>query len=70
LLTLPATLLKALIPKSRDQIKADREAEFKAAEEAIKLRYEKEAEAEGADVRAYQKLAIKNLKNWHQMLKL
>jgi DNA-directed RNA polymerase subunit beta' len=54
-------IVKSVSVESRDQIKADREAEFKAAEEAIKLRYEKEAEAEGADVRALSEARNKEL---------
>ncbi len=38
--------------EARDQFLADLEAETEAARGAIKLRYEKEAEAEGADVKA------------------
>src|SRR3954451_12555455 len=45
-------IVKDVEAEKRDQIRADREAEFKAAEETIKLRYEKEAEADGADIRA------------------
>ena len=37
---------------TRDQILADLEAETEAGRAAIKMRYEKEAEAEGADVKA------------------
>jgi DNA-directed RNA polymerase subunit beta' len=54
-------IVKSVSVESRDQIKADREAEFKAAEEAIKLRYEKEAETEGADVRALSEARNKEL---------
>jgi DNA-directed RNA polymerase subunit beta' len=54
-------IVKKVNAESRDQIKADREAEFKAAEEAIKLRYEKEAEAEGADIRALSEARNKEL---------
>lgn len=38
--------------EKRDQMLADLEAETEAAQLAIKMRYEKEAEAEGADVKA------------------
>jgi DNA-directed RNA polymerase subunit beta' len=54
-------IVKSVNTEARDQIKADREAEFKAAEEAIKMRYEKEAEAEGADVRALSDARNKEL---------
>lgn len=54
-------IIKNVDTEKRDQIKADREAEFKAAEEAIKLRYEKEADAEGADIRALSEARNKEL---------
>jgi DNA-directed RNA polymerase subunit beta' len=54
-------IVKSVNAEIRDQIKADREAEFKAAEEAFKLRYEKEAEAEGADIRALSEARNKEL---------
>ena len=40
---------------------ADKEAEFAAAKEAIKLRYEKEAEAEDANVKALAEAQTKEL---------
>jgi DNA-directed RNA polymerase subunit beta' len=54
-------IVKSVNVEARDQIRADKDAEFKAAEEAIKLRYEKEAEAEGADVRALSEARNKEL---------
>jgi DNA-directed RNA polymerase subunit beta' len=54
-------IVKSAKTETRDQLRADKEAEFKAAEEAIKLRYEKEAEAEGADVRALSEARNKEL---------
>jgi DNA-directed RNA polymerase subunit beta' len=45
----------------RDQIKADRQAEYTAAEEAIKLRYEDESKKEGADVHALSEARNKEL---------
>jgi DNA-directed RNA polymerase subunit beta' len=54
-------IVKSVNEEARDQIRADREAEFKAAEEAIKLRYEKEAEAEGSDIRALSEARNKEL---------
>jgi DNA-directed RNA polymerase subunit beta' len=45
----------------RDQLLADREAEFTAAQEAIKARYEKEAEAKDADVRALAEAQTKEI---------
>jgi DNA-directed RNA polymerase subunit beta' len=45
-------IIKAVNTEKRDQLLADKEAEFAAAKEAIKLRYEKEAAAEDANVKA------------------
>jgi DNA-directed RNA polymerase subunit beta' len=56
-------IIKTVNAEKRDQIKADREAEFKAAEEAIKLRYEKESEADGADIRALSEARNKELED-------
>lgn len=44
-------IIKSVDVEKRDQILADLEAETEAAKLAIKTRYEKEAEAEGADVK-------------------
>jgi DNA-directed RNA polymerase subunit beta' len=44
-------IIKTVDVEKRDQILADLEAETEAAKIAIKTRYEKEAEAEGADVK-------------------
>lgn len=45
----------------RDQLLADKEAETEAAEAAIKKRYEKEAEAENANVKALAEMQTKEL---------
>src|SRR5689334_18138787 len=45
-------IIKSVNTEKRDQLLADKEAEFAAAKEAIKLRYEKEAEAEDANIKA------------------
>jgi len=45
--------------EKRDQMLADKEAEFNAAKEAIKLRFEKEAEAEDANVKALAEMQTK-----------
>ncbi len=45
----------------RDQMLADKEAEFAAAQTAIKARYEKEAEAEDANVKALAEMQTKEL---------
>jgi DNA-directed RNA polymerase subunit beta' len=47
--------------EKRDQMLADKEAEFNAAKEAIKLRYEKEAEAEDANTKALAEAQSKEL---------
>src|SRR5476651_2113972 len=44
-------IIKSVDTEKRDQIKADKEAQFTAAELAIKTRYEKEAEAPEANVK-------------------
>jgi DNA-directed RNA polymerase subunit beta' len=54
-------IIKSVDVAKRDQIKADREAEFKAAEVAINTRYEAEATLEGADVRSLAELRTKEL---------
>lgn len=45
-------IVKSVDSKKRDQMLADKEAEFVAAQEAIKARYEEEAKKEGANVKA------------------
>src|SRR5882757_3856557 len=45
----------------RDKMLADKEAEFAAAKEAIKLRYENEAKAEDANVKALAEMQTKEL---------
>src|SRR6478672_9781210 len=47
--------------EKRDKIMADKEAEHKAAQEAIKLRYEKEATAQDANVKALAEAQTKEL---------
>ncbi len=47
--------------KKRDQIRADKEAEFNAAKEAIRIRFEKQAEDEKADVKALAEAQTKEL---------
>jgi len=54
-------IIKSVDTEKRDQIKTDKEAEFKAAEEAIGARYETEAAKEGADVRALAEARTKEL---------
>ena len=54
-------IIKSVNVEKRDQMLADKEAEFAAAKEAVKLRYEKEAEAEGANVKALAEMQTKEL---------
>ena len=56
-----AYVVKTVDEAKRDQYRADKEAEFKAANEAIKLRYENEAKAEGADVKALAEAQTKEI---------
>jgi DNA-directed RNA polymerase subunit beta' len=52
-------IIKSVDADARDQLLADKEAEFAAAKEAIKLRYEKEAEATDANVKALAEMQTK-----------
>ncbi|CAN5338505.1 hypothetical protein BH09PAT4_BH09PAT4_07480 [soil metagenome] len=52
-------IIKSVDTAARDQLLADKEAEFAAAKEAIKLRYEKEAEAKDANVKALAEMQTK-----------
>src|SRR4030095_6913815 len=54
-------IVKSVDAKKRDQLRADKEAEFAAAKEAIKLRYEKEAEAENANIKALAEMQTKEM---------
>jgi DNA-directed RNA polymerase subunit beta' len=54
-------VIKSVDTGARDKIREDRDAEFKAAEEAIKLRYEKDAEKEGADIKTLAEAQTKEL---------
>ena len=54
-------IIKTVDTKKRDQLLADKEAEFAAAKDAIKLRYEKEAQAENANVKALAEAQTKEL---------
>lgn len=61
-------IIKKVDTKKRDQLRQDKEAEFAAAREAIKLRYEKEAEAPEANLKALAEAQTKELneleKDW------
>ncbi|CAN5162668.1 DNA-directed RNA polymerase subunit beta' [soil metagenome] len=52
-------IIKSVDTEKRDQMLADKEAEFSAGKEAIKFRYEKEAEAEDANVKALAEMQTK-----------
>jgi DNA-directed RNA polymerase subunit beta' len=52
-------IIKSVDTAKRDQLLIDKEAEFAAAKEAIKLRYEKDAEAEDANVKALAEMQTK-----------
>lgn len=54
-------IIKSVDATKRDQFIADNEAEFEAAKAAIKARFEKEANAEGADVKALATAQSKEL---------
>lgn len=54
-------IVKSVDTEKRDQLLADKEAEYKAAQEAIKLRFENEAKAEDANVKALAEMQTKEL---------
>lgn len=54
-------IIKRVNEKKRDQLRQDKEAEYAAAKEAIKLRYEKEAEAENANLKALAEMQTKEM---------
>ncbi len=54
-------IVKSVDAEKRDKMLSDKEAEFAAAQEAIKARYEKEAEAEDANVKALAEMRTKEL---------
>ncbi|MBA3758377.1 DNA-directed RNA polymerase subunit beta' [Candidatus Saccharibacteria bacterium] len=54
-------IIKSVDAAKRDQMLTDKEAEFAAAKEAIKARYEKEAESEEANVKALAEMQTKEL---------
>src|SRR6202012_2030689 len=57
-------VVKTVDVEKRDQYRADKEAEFKAGNEAIKLRFENEAKAEDADVKALAEAQTKELEEY------
>src|SRR4051812_41154669 len=54
-------IIKSVDTANRDKIKADRQAENSAAEQAINLRYEDEAKKDNADVHALAEARTKEL---------
>jgi DNA-directed RNA polymerase subunit beta' len=56
-----AYIIKKVDVEKRDQLLADKEAEFTAAKEAIKIRHEQEAKAEGANLKALAENQTKEL---------
>ena len=54
-------IIKSVDTPKRDQLLTDKEAEFAAAKEAIKLRYEAEAAKEDANVKALAEMQTKEL---------
>jgi DNA-directed RNA polymerase subunit beta' len=54
-------IIKDVKTDKRDKMLADKEAEFAAAQEAIKVRYEKEAEKEEANVKALAEMRTKEI---------
>ena len=54
-------IVKSVDTKKRDQLRADKEAEFAAAKEAVKLRFEKEAEAAEANLKALAEMQTKEM---------
>jgi DNA-directed RNA polymerase subunit beta' len=47
--------------EAKDQMLSDKEAEFAAAKEAIKARYEAEAQEEGANIKALAEMQTKEV---------
>ena len=56
-------IIKRVDTKKRDQHRQDKEAEFAAAQEAIKARYEAEAAKEDANVKALAEMQTKELED-------
>jgi DNA-directed RNA polymerase subunit beta' len=54
-------IVKKVDTEKRDKIRADKEAEFAAAKEAIKLRYEKEADAGDTNLKALAEMQTKEM---------
>ncbi len=54
-------IIKSVDEKKRDQLLADKEAEFVSAQEAVRARYEAEAQQEDANVKALAEMQTKEL---------
>jgi DNA-directed RNA polymerase subunit beta' len=59
-------IIKSVNVEKRDQLRGDKEAEFNAGKEAIKLRFENEAKAENANVKALAEMQTKELNELEQ----
>src|ERR1035437_2006476 len=57
----PSYIVTNVDAEKRDQMRADKEAEFAAAKEAVKLRFEAEAKKEDANVKALAEMQTKEL---------
>jgi DNA-directed RNA polymerase subunit beta' len=56
-----AYVIKAVNAEKRDQLLMDREAEFNAAREAIRIRYEQEAQKEEVNIKALAEMRTKEM---------
>jgi len=63
-------IIKSVDIDKRDQLLIDREAEFNAAREAIRLRYEQEAQKEEANVKALAEMQTKELAELNEAFEL
>jgi len=63
-------IIKTVDTAKRDQLLTDKEAEFAAAKEAIKLRFEKEAAAEDANIKALAEMQTKETEELTQDFEL
>lgn len=59
-------IIKRVDAQKRDQLLADREAEFSAGKEAIKLRYEQEAQKDDVNIKALAEMRTKELSELDQ----
>src|SRR5579884_332403 len=59
-------IIKSVDTAKRNQLLSDKEAEFAAAKEAIKVRYEKEAQSENANVKALAEMQTKEVEQLTQ----